>query len=138
MEPTSQIKRVVSLGLPAKRLKRNTVLDEEPPESQLLELCSECMALGIKFELPPARVVAGFVLRHASCRMEALFQSYEPMIWKVGFTHDPAWRWSNKLYGYNQSLDKWSEMRVLYIAQDHNGPAMLESALIDKFRGNMV
>lgn len=118
----------------AKRLRRPTILEGEPPESPLLQLCAESQALGIRFDLPAAGIVAGSVLHHASCRIDSLFHTYEPMIWNVGFTHHPVWRWSNEVYGYQHSRDLWSQMVVLHIATEPHGPAMLESALIDKFR----
>ena len=88
----------------------------------------------ISYNLPADGSLAGKVLLHASREMEKLFRKHEPMIWKVGYTHNPLWRWTNDLYGYSSARDKWSSMVVLYISKEPFGPAMLEAALIDKFR----
>ena len=131
----SKPKIVLSSGVALpKRLRKSTILEAEPPESPLLQLCAESKALGIRFDLPAVGIVAGSVLHHCSCRIDSLFHTYEPMIWKVGFTHHPVWRWSNEIYGYQHSRDLWSQMIILHIATEPHGPAMLESALIDKFR----
>ncbi|CAE7293243.1 unnamed protein product [Symbiodinium necroappetens] len=66
--------------------------------------------------------------------MEKLFRKHEPLIWKVGFTHNPSWRWGNELYGYAHARDKWAGMVVLYCSTEQLGPAMLEAALIEKFK----
>ena len=70
--------------------------------------------------------------------MEKLFNEHEPMIWKVGFTHNPAWRWANELYGYAKDIAKWEHMEVLYLSTEPFSAAMLEAALIDKFQGILI
>ena len=35
----------------------------------------------------------------------------------MGFSHDPAWRWGNEMYGYAHAKDRWTNMEVLYIAK---------------------
>lgn len=133
-------KRVVSLApLPQpRRARAPTIMDQEPAESPLSRVLAESQALGIRFELPGANDLAGSVLRHASHRIDVLFNKQSPMIWKVGLCHDPKWRWTNSLYGYRHDRDRWSEMIILYISKEACGPAMLESALIDKFSSSLV
>ncbi|CAE7231791.1 unnamed protein product, partial [Symbiodinium sp. KB8] len=80
----------------------------------------------IKYDLPAPGSVAGKVLLHAIRVMEKLFRKQEPLIWKVGFTHNPSWRWANELYGYVHARDKWAGMIVLYFSTEQFGPAMLE------------
>ena len=87
----------------------------------------------ISFDLPRIEVPAGKVLRHSVLTVERLFKAHSPMIFKVGFTHSPSWRWSNSVYGYSSSKDKWSNMVVIYMSQEPYSPAMLEAALIEKF-----
>ena len=102
----------------------------------LLKLYEQCLQLGcITLNLPPLGALAGRVLQHASRALEKLFSKWEPMIWKVGYTHDPVWRWSNSLYGYARAADKWEAMEILYVSPEPCSPAMLEAALIDKFKG---
>ncbi|CAK9082858.1 unnamed protein product [Durusdinium trenchii] len=89
----------------------------------------------IKFQLPAAHATAGKVLQHSLKIMDDLLDTHAPAIFKVGFTHNPAWRWSNDLYGYAKSVEKYSNMIVLYITDEPWGPAMLEAALIQHYRG---
>ena len=89
----------------------------------------------ITFKLPKLNALAGDVLRHSICVVETVFGKYSPVIFKLGYTHSPAWRWGNDVYGYQNSKDKWEHMIIYYISSEPYGPAMLESALIEKFRG---
>ena len=91
----------------------------------------------ILYNLPADGCSAGKVLQHAVRAMEKLFRKHEPMIWKVGYTHNAEFRWSNDLYGYATSRDKWSCMVVLFKTNEPFSPAMLEAALIDKFGRSM-
>ena len=85
--------------------------------------------------LPPEGATAGKVLRHAKSAMMTLFAKHEPMIFKIGYSHNAIWRWSNSLYGYKfDKMHKWSNMVVLYESTEPFGPAMLEASLIDLFQ----
>ncbi len=92
----------------------------------------------ISFKLPKPDCVAGSVLHHALDVMESLISRHEPLIFKIGFTHDARWRWTNKLYGYSSSKEKFSEMLVLYISNEPFGPAMLEATLIERFQSILL
>ena len=106
-------------NFPDLHLLRNT-LDEKYPG----KIC---------FQLPRLGALSGNVLQHSSTQLEKLLQDEYPLIWKVGITHSPAWRWGNSLYGYSSAVEKWFGMIVLYISHEPYGPAMLEACLIDKF-----
>ena len=98
---------------------------------------AECKALKcIAFELPQLDIPAGKVLRHSVSTFEKLFKAQSPMIFKIGFTHSPSWRWSNTLYGSSRAKDRWCNMLVMYVSPEPHSPAMLEAALIDKFGSN--
>lgn len=88
----------------------------------------------IGFRLPPLKATAGVVLQHAVRVVETLFQKHDPMIFKFGYTHNPIFRWENPVYGYSFARDKWSNMYVVYIADEAYSPAMLEAALIEKYQ----
>ena len=106
---------------------------------RLLDTYMRCLETGcIGFSLPPLGALAGRVLRHAVSEIEKLFAKHEPLIWKVGYTHNALWRWSNKLYGYAKAVDKWERLEVLYIASEPFSPAMLEAALIEKFQSPLA
>ena len=84
--------------------------------------------------LPPEGATAGKVLGHTKSAMMTLFAKHEPMIFKIGYSHNAIWRWSNSLYGYKfDKMHKWSNMVVLYESTEPFGPAMLEASLIDLF-----
>lgn len=90
----------------------------------------------IAFKLPRCQnITAGQVLLHCINAIQNLFEKHEPLIFKVGYTHDPCWRWGNSLYGYCRAKEKWSQMIVLWISDEPFGPAMLEASLIEMFKG---
>lgn len=102
---------------------------------RLKTLSDECQTLGcISLRLCDLNAVAGAVLRHAIQVLERLFQQQEPLIFKIGFTHNPIWRWSNASYGYGVAREKWSHMIILYYSKEPYSPAMLEAALIEKYQ----
>ena len=101
----------------------------------LRKLQEESASVGcISFDLPKPHAVAGQVLQHSVAVLERMFRKYEPLIFKIGFTHDPYFRWGNKLYGYAHAREKWAQMTILFITDEPYGPAMLEASLIDKFQ----
>ena len=98
----------------------------------------EAEAVGcILFQVPKNSLSAGAVLQHAIRRVEVLFSKEEPLIFKIGWTHNPIWRWSNSLYGYKYARDCWSGMNVLFASHEPHGPAFLEAALIEKYQSNL-
>ncbi|CAE7202557.1 unnamed protein product [Symbiodinium necroappetens] len=94
----------------------------------LAEVYARCRAFDqICFQLPTGSHLAGNVLLHASTTIERLFNDHTPMIFKIGWTHDPAFRWANSLFGYyHDPYVRWDAMVVLYVAMNPHGPAMLE------------
>lgn len=63
---------------------------------------------------------------------------YEPLIYKVGYTHCPHTRFTNRKFGYVLDRERWERMLVLYAAGEVVSPAFVEAALIQHFKGNMV
>lgn len=105
----------------------------------LRTLSAECDALGcITIDTCDLNAVAGAVLRHAISVLEKLFKREEPLTFKVGFTHNPIWRWTNDIYGYRYAKEKWSNMIILHFAFEPYSPAMLEAALIEKYQRNFA
>ena len=99
----------------------------------------KCKILGnIVFKVPPYNATSGVAFRHAVQQVEKLFQQHDPCIFKFGFTHDPIWRWGNSLYGYRYASDKWSEMVLIFISKEAAGPAMMEAAMIEKYRSSLA
>ena len=89
----------------------------------------------ISWRLPCNVKTSGGVLNHASKTMLVLQAKFSPMIFKFGVTHDAARRWDDSVYGYRLEKDRWERMLILYLSPEQAGPAMLEAALIDKYRG---
>lgn len=91
----------------------------------------------LEFKLPPVGVSAGAVLQHAKRVLSALFKKHDPMTFKIGYTHNALWRWTNSIYGYKHARERWTNMIILYESTEPFGPAMLEAALIDFFRSSL-
>ena len=89
----------------------------------------------LDYMLPPKGALAGRVLQHAKATMATLFSKHEPMIFKIGYSHNVYWRWSNSLYGYKLENAKWEKMVVLHQSEESAGCAMLEACLIDIYKG---
>ena len=92
----------------------------------------------IAFCLAPCGSLAGKVMQHARVELETLIEREAPLIFKIGITHDPLWRFCNSMYGYWRDLDNWTHMRILYVSEEPHGPAMLEASLIDRFRSSLI
>ena len=92
----------------------------------------------LHYKVPPSGATAGKVLQHAKSVISGLIQREQPMVFKIGYTHDAMWRWSNKTYGYqHDTFHKWSNMLILYESTEPFGPAMLEASLIEIFRSTV-
>jgi len=88
--------------------------------------------------LPPKGATAGRALQHAKSVLMDLFSKHDPMIFKIGYSHNVTWRWSNTLYGYQfDRADKWTKMVILYESTEPFGPAMLEASLIDLYKSTL-
>ena len=109
-------------------------LSETDFQTRLQDLQSKASDLPISFCLPKLNAVAGAVLQHGIKVIEKTFSKQDPCIFKVGFTHNPVFRWCNDTYGYAHSVEKWSGMTVFYASPEPFSAAMLESALIEKYQ----
>ena len=119
--------------------KERNLRDHLEESLRLTEIHKRCLEIQcISFMLPPMGSTAGKVLKHATCEVERLFETHEPLIFKLGYTHDPAFRWSNAIYGYMHDRDRWTHMVVLFVSREPGGPAMLEACLIDKYGSRLV
>ena len=92
----------------------------------------------LSFRLPSCGANAGKILQHSIGVLEALFRKQKPLIFKIGYTKDPCWRWSNTKYGYSIDRAKWSHMIILYASREPFGPAMLEASLIELYKRFLV
>ena len=99
---------------------------QSSPGLQTIALQAATMGC-IEVKIPKVNLMAGRVLAHCIAVIETLFKMWDPMIFKLGYTHDPIWRWSNDLYGYCQSREKWSNMVILWISDEPFAPAYVGS-----------
>lgn len=105
-------------------------------EARLRGLQHEASHVGaISFRLPKLGASAGLALDHATKVLESIFAKHEPLIFKIGFTHCPTWRWCNQIYGYQHAMDRWAEMCVFFADDNPHGPSMMEAAMIQRFQG---
>lgn len=110
-------------------------LDDHPAQTSLESMKQDASSLGcISFKLHKWNALAGSVLAHCVRVIEGLFNQWKPMIHKIGCTHNPAFRWSNKLYGYAHQKDGWTNMVCLSCAPEPFSACMLEAALIQMFK----
>ena len=130
IETLSHVKTIHSSG------RDGTPISKFPWFSQLAAPCESLRC--IHFNVPESGVSAGSVLKHAQRVMNSIFSKHEPCIFKIGFSHNPAWRWANRIYGYKWAPDRWTDMVVLYVKDEPFSPAMLEAALIDKYIGALA
>jgi hypothetical protein len=108
---------------------------------KLNDLVSQCETLGcisLKLCKDVFNASAGTILHHSIRVLENLFTREEPLIFKVGFSHNPVWRWKNEIYGYVKAREKWSDMIILHYGKEPFTAAMLEAALIEKYKGIYV
>lgn len=110
------------------------------PDLKILARSQDCfrkieMDHCLSLALPKPGSTPGSVLNHCIKTIEKLYAEKKPMTFKIGFTHDPAVRWHNSVFGYKGSKDPFDYMIVLYGAANPHGPAFLEAALINHFGG---
>ena len=91
----------------------------------------------IFWRLPSKTGTAGSALNHAINVVKSTLEAKAPMSFKLGYTHNPSWRWDNTLYGYKHDLAyKFQAMLVLCISEEPHSAAMMEAALISYFKGS--
>ena len=90
----------------------------------------------IDCRLPKKDALTGAVLTHAYATVDSILREQGPAVYKIGYTHCPSFRMSNRLYGYvHDRHQKWQQMVVVYCSDEPVGPAFLEAALINKHKG---
>ena len=91
----------------------------------------------IFWRLPCKIGTAGSALNHAITVVNSTLEARAPMSFKLGYTHNPSWRWDNKLYGYRHDVAyKFQAMLVLAISEEPHSAAMMEAALISYFKSS--
>ena len=89
----------------------------------------------LDYNLPPKKSLAGKILAHCFEVMGKIIRKNEPLIYKIGYTHDAHTRFYNSKFGYQRERCGWENMLVLYAAGETVSPAFVEGALIQQFKG---
>ena len=92
----------------------------------------------LEYALPFRGARSGQVLQHASKHIQSTLDRLSPMTFKIGFTHDPAFRFRNKTFGYLGDRDRWQGMVVVFASHDPIVTSYVEAALILFFMGDWV
>ena len=100
-------------------------------------LIADDPALSLK--LAPKGSLAGAQLKHVYNFVENLVKRESPLVFKIGYTHDPHTRFRNKRYGYSSdSFHKWQSMVILFAGSNSTAAAYIGAATIQKFKGHLV
>ena len=124
-----------SLGTPSLPGWFEKLPQELQRNARLLEIAREAATMPcIAFDLPAPKLSAGRILEHCVKTIDRIYNTWYPIIFKIGWTHNPCFRWGNSLYGYVTEREKWAQMCVLHISHEPFSTAMLEAALIQHFK----
>lgn len=92
----------------------------------------------IDYALPPrVSMSSGDVLEHIKAVIDRVVIRLKPATFKIGFTHDPAFRWNNRTFGYIREVDKWTGMMVVWAGSNATVGAYVEAAMILHYKGNL-
>ena len=92
--------------------------------------------LVLKLAKPGA--LAGQIIRHATQVLESTLEKHAPMVYKIGFSCDPYNRFYNRSFGYILDRQRWERMIIVHVSAETMGPAFLEAALIQRFKGPLL
>ena len=92
----------------------------------------------IDYSLPAKNSTSGQVLERTKKLIERVVSALSPAIYKIGFTHDPAFRWNNKTFGYQKAIEKWDGMLVMYAGSNAMVASFVEAAMIQWFLGDLM
>lgn len=116
------------------------VLDHRLLELPRTETCFDAIVndASLDYDLPPKRgLLAGQVMKHCCEAVDRVLEAQHPCIYKVGFTHNPSWRWHNSTYGYRWEAAKWTRLIVIYAAWETTSASFVEAALIQRQKGHL-
>ena len=92
----------------------------------------------LDYRLPKRpNATAGVILKGIYDTVDHILKVHQPCIYKLGFTHDPYFRFHNNIYGYSRELDQWEKMTVIYASHEPISCAFVEGALIQRHKGNL-
>lgn len=81
------------------------------------------------------KATASQVIACAEARIHELSLRH-PAVFKIGITSNPIRRWGHSTYGYKHDvIERWEGLKVLSIVPCSFSAALIETALITKFKG---
>lgn len=92
----------------------------------------------MRVSLAAAQSSAGQVLQHCRRVLENHCNRLAPLMYKIGFTHDPCFRWHNRTFGYIRERCRWEGMVLMFASDDSTVAAYVEAAMIMAFMGFLV
>ena len=90
----------------------------------------------LSYSLPPVGSSAGQIIQHCQRVIKKKIELIKPATFKIGFSHNPAWRFNNAMYGYKIGKDRFEAMCVLWASCEPLPAAFLEASLIQLFQGD--
>lgn len=91
----------------------------------------------LSYNLPRVGSTAGQIIQHGQRVIESVIERKQPATFKIGYSHDPVWRFHNSLYGYAHGRDRFEHLCVVYMSHEYISCAFLEAALIQLFKGDL-
>ena len=91
----------------------------------------------LSYNLPRVGSTAGQIIQHSQHVIESVIERKQPATFKIGYSHDPVWRFHNSLYGYAHGRDRFEHLCVVYMSHEYISCAFLEAALIQLFKGDL-
>ena len=116
------------------------VLEDSTLELARTRACFETIEsdVALDYDLPRARgMMAGQIMKHCHEALNRVLEAQWPCIYKIGYTHDPSWRWHNAVYGYRWENAKWTNLLVIYASSETISPSFVEAALIQRHKGDL-
>lgn len=90
----------------------------------------------LSYSLPPVGSSAGQIIQHCQRVIKKKIELIKPATFKIGFSHNPAWRFNNAMYGYKIGKDRFEAMCVLWASCEPLPAAFLGASLIQLFQGD--
>ena len=90
----------------------------------------------LSFRLAPKSSTLGQVLQHCRKVIDSFRERLQPCTFKIGFSHDPGFRFYNHTFGYVKDRDGWQGMMVIFCSHDPVVASYVEAAMIQLYIGH--
>ena len=90
---------------------------------------------GVEYRMSPGRRKAGFVLKRCTDVVDSILALHPGLVvFKLGITTSPDFRWSNRRFGYKHDADRYQALVVLCKTDGPEALGFVEAALIMRYR----